>query len=110
MKPTDYCIITTTVDDEKISTIMIDTLLKKQLAACIQTFPIVSHYHWQGKVENSQEILLQIKTKKSLFSRVKSEIEHLHSYDVPEIIMIEISEGNSAYLSWIDKETTKGEK
>ena len=108
MKPTDYCIITTAVDDKKISTIIIGTLLKKQLAACIQTFPINSHYHWQGEMANSQEILLQIKTKKSLFPRVKSEIENLHSYEVPEIMMIEIQEGNSAYLSWIDEETIKG--
>ena len=110
MKLTDYCIITTTVDDERISSIIIETLLKKKLAACIQTFPIESHYHWQGEIENTQEVLLQIKTKKSFFNTVKSEIEHLHSYDVPEIIMIEIEDGNSAYLSWIDKETTKGEK
>ena len=105
MKPTDYCIITTTLPDQKSANTIIKTLLQKKLSACIQTYPIQSHYHWQGKIESSSEILFQIKTKVSLFEEVKNEIQLQHPYDIPEIIMIPIMKGNDSYLAWIEDET-----
>jgi periplasmic divalent cation tolerance protein len=107
MKIRDYCIVTTTLPDEQTATIMIEKLLQKRLVACVQCHTINSHYHWQDKVENSSEILLQCKTKKVLFEKIKSEIENHHPYEIPEIIMIELQGANAAYLTWIEDEITK---
>ncbi|WP_415406056.1 divalent-cation tolerance protein CutA [Sulfurovum sp. CS9] len=105
MKTTNYCIITTTIDDENIADQITATLLQNHLVACVQSYSIQSKYHWNGTLETSQEILLQMKTKASLFEEIKIQIEALHSYDVPEIIMTPILDANEDYLNWIDKET-----
>ena len=106
MKPTPFCIISTTLHDKELAQTIISALLKKQMVACIQTYPIESFYNWQGKMEQTKEILLQIKTRASLFENIKQEIETLHDYEIPEIIMTPIIKGNSAYLKWIEDETS----
>ena len=105
MKTTNYCIITTTIDDENIADRISTTLLKDHLVACVQSHTVQSKYHWNGTLETSEEILLQMKTKASLFEEIKVQIEALHSYDVPEIIMTPILDANDDYLKWIEEET-----
>ncbi len=105
MKTKDYCIITTTIDNKNIADKISTSLLQDHLVACVQSHTVQSKYHWNGTVETSKEILLQMKTKASLFEEVKVQIEILHSYDVPEIIMTPILDANKDYLKWIDKET-----
>lgn len=105
MKTNNYCIITTTIDDENIADQISTTLFRDRLVACVQSHNIQSKYYWNGSLETSEEILLQMKTKASLFEEVKVQIEALHSYDVPEIIMTPILDANDDYLQWIEKET-----
>ena len=105
MKTTNYCIITTTIDDEHVADQICTTLLRDHLVACIQGYTVQSKYHWNCTLETSEEILLQMKTKVSLFEEVKVQIEALHTYDVPEIIMTSILDANKDYLKWIEEET-----
>ena len=105
MAETDFCIVTTTTDEAETAQQITDTLLSEKLAACIQTFPVRSHYYWQGEAQSSEEILLQIKTKTNLFSHIEKLITSLHNYEVPEIIMTPVVRGNSSYLDWIRDET-----
>lgn len=105
MNKTDYCIVTTTVDTEKSAKEIARTLLEARLAACIQIFPIESLYHWEGAVAESREFLLQMKTRSGHFPAIQEQIEQLHSYDIPEIIMTPLLDANEAYLAWIDEET-----
>jgi len=105
MKTKKYCVITTTTDNKDIATLISTALLQDHLVACVQSHTIQSKYPWNGTLETSEEILLQMKTKASLFEEVKVQIEALHSYDVPEIIMTPILDANEEYLNWIDKET-----
>jgi periplasmic divalent cation tolerance protein len=107
MKVSKYCTIITTTDNEENVELIIQALLQNELAACIQHFPIKSAYQWKGKVITSREIRLEIKTKVSLFTEIKETIERLHTYDVPEILMITIDDANYDYLRWINKETRK---
>ncbi len=101
-----YCIIITTTNSEDILKKIINTLFEKKLAACIQTFPIKSHYRWQQKLVTESEYLLQIKSQTKLYNQIKQTIQVLHNYDIPEIIMIPIIQGNKEYFKWIDNETT----
>ena len=105
MKASDYCIISTTTDTKENADSITQLLLEKKLIACVQSTVIQSAYHWQGQITESKEILLQMKTKRSLFEKIQTEIEHLHAYDVPEIIMIPLSAANTPYLQWIEEET-----
>lgn len=81
-------------------------LVKEKLAACVNIVPkIKSIYTWQNKIEREDEVLMLIKTKQSLFAKVKEKIILLHPYDVPEIISINIQDGAKDYLNWISNNT-----
>jgi len=74
-------------------------LVVEKLAACVNRIKSVrSVYRWQGQVEQSDEELLIIKTRKELFSAVENRVRELHSYSVPEIIALPIIAGSAAYL------------
>ena len=97
----DYCMVLTSfaaIDDAKP---LIDNLLSKKLAACVQSFPIHSYYTWKGKVENNDEVLLFIKTVSSMYQKIEEEIKLHHPYETPEIIRIPITNGSQEYLGWI---------
>jgi len=83
-------------------------LLEEKLIACANIVPeIQSMYWWEGKVNTDQEVLMIIKTRKTLFSKIVKTVKSLHSYTVPEIISLPISAGNADYLKWINA-STKG--
>lgn len=74
-------------------------LLNKKLIACYNLVPVESAYWWKGKIEEANEVLMIMKTSKS-FEQVEKFILVHHSYDVPEIIAIELKSVNQKYLSW----------
>ncbi|MGB0990230.1 MAG: divalent-cation tolerance protein CutA [Halarcobacter sp.] len=78
-------------------------LIEKELAACIQMSKIESYYMWKNEFCDDEEILLSIKTKKENFKKIKSKIKELHSYDVPEIIGLDISDVSKEYKKFIEK-------
>ena len=96
-------LIQTTCHDENEAKKIANVLIEELLAACIQITPIESFYKWQGEFCNDKEILLNIKTKKKNFKKIESKIKELHSYDVPEIICIEIKKSSKEYKEFINK-------
>ena len=74
-----------------------------RLAACVNigTAPVESIYRWKGKVEKAREFLLVIKTTASRLSALEKEVKRLHSYDVPEFVVLEIASGSKEYLQWV---------
>lgn len=81
-------------------------LVEKKLAGCVQVCgPVTSIYPWKGKINRSKEFFCFIKTKKSLYKKVETEIKRLHSYQVPEIISFGITDGSAQYLRWLGKYT-----
>ena len=100
--------LTVTADSPKTAKAITDALLKGRLAACVNEMAgIKSSYWWKGKLERSREIMLVIKTRKTLAADVIREVKKVHPYEVPEIIAFDISRGNPDYLEWIGKETKK---
>ena len=81
-------------------------LLQKKVCACINIIKgVESFFWWEGKIDITRESLMIIKTKKSLFSKLKRVIKENHPYTVPEIVGIEATKVNKLYLDWINKET-----
>ena len=82
-------------------------LVEKKLAACCSIFPqITSYYTWESKIEESNEILMMIKTTRKCYDQLEKQIKMLHSYSVPEIISVDINRGSKAYLDWVFESTT----
>jgi periplasmic divalent cation tolerance protein len=78
-------------------------LVENRLAACVNVIPQVkSIYRWQGKLESAAEWLLLVKTTAERFPRVRDAIRGLHSYEVPECIVIPVEDGSASYLQWIE--------
>ncbi len=75
-------------------------LLNKKLIACYNLTPIESAYWWKGKIEETNEILMIMKTNKD-FEKVEKFIVEHHSYETPEIIAVEPNSVTKRYLEWI---------
>jgi periplasmic divalent cation tolerance protein len=99
---TDNVIILCTAppgDSEKIAKVLVE----ERLAACVNVFPVKSYYIWEGKLSEDEEELMIIKTTQEVAKNVKARILELHSYKLPEIIIIPIAGGEERYLQWIDQ-------
>lgn len=101
----NYCIIMTTCESDEQAWSIIDDLIEKRLAACIQRLNIESSYFWHKEVRKDPEILLLIKTRDDLYGQIKSRLEEIHPYETPEILKLPVSDGSDGYLSWIDEVT-----
>jgi Uncharacterized protein involved in tolerance to divalent cations len=80
-------------------------LVETRLAACVSVLPgATSVYHWQGKVEQANEWVLMIKTSRANFEALSGALAKIHSYQVPEIIALQIVDGSPMYLDWLSRE------
>lgn len=77
-------------------------LVGRRLAACVNMIPnLTSVYRWQGAVEEAAEVLLLIKTTQEMLSSLEAAVRELHSYEVPEFVVLNIESGSQPYLSWL---------
>ena len=84
-------------------------LVDERLAACVTRIATVqSVYRWEGKLEQSEEQLLIIKTQRRLFAALEKRVRELHSYSVPEVVALPIIEGSQDYLRWLGDQTNDG--
>jgi periplasmic divalent cation tolerance protein len=102
----NYFVVYVTAADEKEARDVADLLLKKRLVACANIFPITSLYWWKGEIENDSEMALIMKTQEKHKNQIISEIRSIHSYEMPCIEFLQISDGNPDYLKWIEEETS----
>ena len=101
---TEYCVIYCTVSSDQEGRLIADSLVQKNLAACVNMItPVRSLYTWKGETCDDEERLLIIKSRASIFEKVRNDIRALHSYDVPEIIAMPILQGDDEYIKWMDE-------
>jgi periplasmic divalent cation tolerance protein len=98
----DFQIVLSTCGDRETAERIAHRLVEQHLAACVNILPgVQSVYRWQGAVQSEPEVLMLIKTKASLIPQVQSAITSLHSYEVPEFLVLPISGGSDAYMAWL---------
>ncbi len=78
-------------------------VVERKLAACVNivTHAVESFYSWEGKLENSSEYLLLMKTTEERLEELQKQTLSLHSYDTPEFIVLPVVAGSEEYLQWL---------
>jgi len=100
----DTIVIFVTCANKKEAESIAKVLVKNKFAACVNILDKVkSFFWWEAKIDQADEILLIIKSKKTKLSRIIKLVKSMHSYQVPEIIALPIAGGYRPYLRWIDE-------
>jgi periplasmic divalent cation tolerance protein len=100
-------VLVTTKDVSEAEKIARGILDRKAAACCNIVKDVRSLYWWQGKIEDSPEVILVIKTRRDMFPEIVRTVKSLHSYSVPEIVMLPIVEGSEDYLKWVNDSLEK---
>ena len=80
-------------------------LVEERLAACVNVVKgIKSFYWWEGKVNVDEEELLIVKTRGEVIDKLVRRVKEVHPYTVPEVIALNVSEGNEDYIKWVFEE------
>lgn len=94
-------ILTTTSslqDAQRISRMLVE----EKLAACCTIVPkVFSIYRWKGSIATAEEFMVLIKTRKTFALRVMRRLKAIHSYDVPEMLALDVSKGSPLYVRWL---------
>lgn len=99
-------LVLTNLPDEASAQVLAASLVSDRLAACVNILaPCRSVYRWQGKIENSHEIPLLIKSTEAGYAALETAIRVRHPYELPEIIAVPIAYGLPEYLAWVTTET-----
>ena len=99
-----YLLVLCTCPDNTEAELIARTLVEEKLAACVNIIPAVSSvYRWQENIEFATEVQLMIKTSKDKYHLLEQKINILHSYETPEIIALNIQQGDKHYLNWINE-------
>ncbi len=102
---TDKIVVFSTASSAEEAEKIARSLVEQRLAACVNVVPgLRSYYRWQGKIEDSAEFLLIIKSTRKQFEALRTMLEKLHSYEVPEVIAMLVVDGARNYLNWMDGE------
>jgi periplasmic divalent cation tolerance protein len=100
---TDKIIVFVTCESKEQAETIAQSVVSDQLAACVNVVPGVrSCYVWERKLTWSDELLLLIKTTRGRFDQLQDRIKELHSYEVPEIVAVNIDDAFDKYIEWID--------
>jgi periplasmic divalent cation tolerance protein len=100
----NYGVVLVTAPSQTEATTIARTLVQEKLAACVTVLPVHSIYTWQQEVHEDEEWQLLIKSEQRHFSRLEHRIRELHSYEVPEVILLPIWSGSLPYLQWISEQ------
>jgi periplasmic divalent cation tolerance protein len=88
---------------------IVTAVVEERLAACGNIVPgMTSIYRWQGAVERADEVLIILKTERSVAPRLIARVQELHPYDVPEALALPVTAGLPSYMTWVAASTDAG--
>ena len=99
-------LVLVTAPSQEVAIQLAHSLVSGRLAACVSMVPrVVSIYAWEGKLEQAEEVLMMIKTRRSRYAELEQCIRTHHPYDTPEIVEIPAGQVTQKYLQWVMQET-----
>jgi periplasmic divalent cation tolerance protein len=101
-----FLLVMTTCASKTDAEELAEKLLKVRLIACANIIPgIHSMFHWKGKIDRAEEVILQVKCRKRYFKDLVEWIQTHHTYEIPEILALPVVDGSKEYLEWMEEET-----
>ena len=98
----NYIIVLVTTANKSEAGKISEALLKDKIIACANIInPVTSFFNWQNKMDKCEECLVVMKSRRDLFAELDKRVKGLHSYDVPEVLALPITDGSEAYLAWL---------
>ncbi|MFM8459561.1 MAG: divalent-cation tolerance protein CutA [Planctomycetia bacterium] len=95
-------LVLTSFPDADAAAAVARTLVEEKLAACATIVPGArSIYAWEGKIEDSSEVLLLLKTGDAVYARLEKRLAKLHPYEVPEIVAWEPGAVHRPFAAWV---------
>lgn len=101
----DYIMIEIAFKSKKEVDKSVNVLLDNKLVASSQVFTSESTWNYKGKRTSRKEFILLLKTKKELINVIYNVIKDIHSYEVFEFAIFNLSSPSRKYLDWINDET-----
>jgi len=102
---TDKIVVLSTCDSEPQATQVARHLVELRLAACVNIVAGArSIYRWKDRIEEAAEWMLVIKSRRDLLPALRAELEKIHSYEVPEVVALQVVDGSPRYLEWLERE------
>ena len=99
-------LVLTTMSASEDAGALARTLVEERLAACVNVLsPMQSTYRWRDQVEVEPERQLVIKTSQDRLIDLQNRLVALHPYEVPEFLVIAVTGGTEAYLTWLREQT-----
>jgi periplasmic divalent cation tolerance protein len=78
------------------------TLVEERLVACATLLPVVqSIYYWKDQLQSAPETMILLKTSTDKLEALEARLRELHSYRVPEFLVLPVEHGSAAYLEWM---------
>tara|TARA_B100001123_G_scaffold216720_1_gene244662 strand:- start:2968 stop:3309 length:342 start_codon:yes stop_codon:yes gene_type:complete len=100
----ELVVVLTTFPGEGDASTFSRILIEEGLAACVQRYSACrSIYEWQGRIEETVEIPLVIKTMSDCLSKLKERIGSLHPYEIPELVVLETRDSFDEYRRWVSE-------
>jgi periplasmic divalent cation tolerance protein len=78
-------------------------LIENHSAACINIFECQSVYEWEGKIQNSPEWALIIKTASEKCQTVRDILIQKHPYQIPAILFNDQISALKPFTDWVGK-------
>lgn len=104
--PTDTVVVLSTAPDMLLAKRIAHMLVEESLVACAQVGPpLVSMFLWQGELEGADEVQLTFKTTADALPLLHMRLCELHSYEIPEFVVLGVPAGSRAYLDWVAQAT-----
>jgi len=95
-------IVLTTMRDDARADELARALIVERRAACVNVHgPMISTYRWKETVEHAAERQLVIKTTRQRLPGLEARLKKLHSYELPELLVITVDGGSAEYLKWV---------
>jgi len=109
MTGTSFQIVFVTASSREEAELIASALVEERLAACVNMISsCASLYRWQGRTVREEEILMLAKTRRQDFEKIARRVQELHSYEVPEVIAVDLEAVSGSYLKFLQDSLEEG--